>query len=139
MLLRKCEFHKNQCKESHTSYTSKNKNFTILSTYICWFGSNSVWQISAKMYLVSMIFMKIGVVKTTNYLGVYINFCPQLHVYCPFGIKASVGDLQIILLRICKFHENWHRVGHTFYGCTWNYFMHVPSKHVIFLKYIMVW
>jgi len=70
------------------------------------------------MYLVSMSFMKIGVLKVTNYVQVYINFCPQLHIYCPLGIKASIGDLHIILLRICKFRENWDRVGHIFYGCT---------------------
>ena len=62
--------------------------------------------------------MKIGVVKATNCLGVYKNFCLQLHIYCSFGIKARIGDLHIILLKICKFHENWHREGHTFYGCT---------------------
>ena len=98
------------------------------------YGSNSVWAISAKMYLVSMIFMKTGVVKATNYLGVYINFCLQLHIYCPLGIKASRGDLHIILLRICKFHENWHRMGLNFYGRTWNYFTHIPCNCVILLK-----
>jgi len=70
------------------------------------------------MYLVSINFMKIGIVKATNYQGVYINFCPQLHIYCPLEIIASIGDRHIILLRICKFHENWHRVGHNFYGYT---------------------
>jgi hypothetical protein len=134
MLLRNCELHENWYKESFASYTSKNKIFTILSTCFFWFVSNSVWQISAKMYLVSISFMKIGTVKATNYLGVYINFCPQLHIYCPIGIKASIGDLHIILLRIRKFHENWDRVGHNSYGCTWNYFTHIPYNHMIFLK-----
>jgi hypothetical protein len=134
MLLRNCEFHKNRCKERHTSHTSKNQIFTIPSINFFWFGSNSVWEISAKIYLASTSFMKIGVVKATNYLGVYKNFSLQLHIYCPLGIKASRGDLHIILLRICKFHENWHREGHTFGGCTWNYFTHIPCNHVIFLK-----
>ena len=56
--------------------------------------------------------------ESTNYLGVYKNFCLQLRIYCPLGLKASIGDLHIILLQICKFHENWHREGHTFGGCT---------------------
>jgi hypothetical protein len=71
--------------------------------------------------------------EATNYLVVYINFCLQLHIYCPLEIKASIGDLHI-MLTICKFHENWHRMDHTFYGCTWNYFTHIPCNHVIFLK-----
>jgi hypothetical protein len=40
------------------------------------------------------------------------------HVYCPIWTKFG---LNVVLLTICEFCENWHAEGRTSHGQKWNY------------------
>jgi hypothetical protein len=48
------------------------------------------------------------------YLSEQMNTASTLHMYGPPWVKFSISDLQIMLLSMYEFGENFHREGYTF-------------------------
>jgi hypothetical protein len=58
--------------------------------------------------------MKIGAGKATLYLREHMNSACTFHMCDPTWVEFSISNLQIMLLSMCEFGENFHREGYTF-------------------------
>jgi hypothetical protein len=58
--------------------------------------------------------MKIGVGKGMLYLREHMNFACTFHMYGPTWVEFSISNLQIMLLSMYEFGENFHKEGYTF-------------------------
>jgi hypothetical protein len=58
--------------------------------------------------------MKIGAGKAMLYFREHINSACTFHMYGPTWVEFSISNLQIMLLSMYEFGENFHREGYTF-------------------------
>jgi len=70
--------------------------------------------------------MKIGAGKAMLYLREHMNSACTFHMYGPTWVEFSISDLQIMLLSMYEFGENFLTEGYTFLtGMSEIRFMHV--------------
>lgn len=113
-------FPENRRSERHALFTIVNQIYFVFFTFFFRFVNN--WMKDMYKNLSSYYEFHENWPNVSHIKGRKWIYIRAFHIYRPISVKFGTRDLDLMLLNICEFHENWLKRRPQFsYGRKWNY------------------